>query len=104
MFQINVYIYVCVSIAGICLFLDTSSSAVNAYNCHNFSYGCPSYQYFSSAIYERKHITLIFDTGITNVTNQLLASYNCILPYKTNIIYVRFLLQRKSYKISKNHF
>lgn len=39
---------------GICLFLDTSSSAVNAYHCHTFSYGCPSYQYFSSAIYEHQ--------------------------------------------------
>lgn len=75
----------CVSIAGICLFLDTSSSAVDAYHCQNFSYGCPSYQYLSSAIYERKHITLVFNTAITNVTNQLVASYNCILPYKTNL-------------------
>lgn len=65
------YIYVCLSIAGICLFLDTTSSAVDAYHCHKFSFGCPSDQYFSSAIYERKHITLIFNAAITNVKNQL---------------------------------
>lgn len=46
---------------GICLFLDTSSSAVNAYNCHNFSYGCPSYQYFSSAIYEHQSCVSIVE-------------------------------------------
>lgn len=81
----NQCIYVCVSIAGICLFLDTSSSSVDAHHCHKFSYGCPSYGYFSSAIHERKHKTLILNTAITNVKNRFVASYNCILPYKPNL-------------------
>lgn len=75
----------CVSIAGICLFLDKTSSAVDAYHCHHFSYGCPSDQYFSNTIYERKHITLIFNAAITNGKNQLVASYDCILPYKSSL-------------------
>lgn len=46
---------------GICLFLDTTSSAVDAYHCHKFSFGCPSDQYFSSAIYEHQSCVSIVE-------------------------------------------
>lgn len=37
---------------GYCLILNKRSSAVDAYRCQNFSYGCPSHQYFSNMIYK----------------------------------------------------
>lgn len=46
---------------GICLVLDTSSSAVDAYHCHTFSNGCPSYEYFSSSIYEHQSCVSIVE-------------------------------------------
>lgn len=65
-FQIKVYMFV--SFAGFCLFLTKRSSAVNAYNCQSFSYGCPNSPYFSNLLYDRKR-TLILNTIIASGKN-----------------------------------
>lgn len=42
--------------AGVCLFLTNQNSVVNAYNCQNFSEGCPRCPYFSDEIYKCKQV------------------------------------------------
>lgn len=69
--------YMFVSIAGFCLFLTKRSSAVNAYNCRSFSYGCPNSSYFSNLLYGRKR-TLILNTIIASGKNQSVALVDMI--------------------------
>lgn len=82
-FQIKVYMFV--SIAGFCLFLTKRSSAVNAYNCRSFSYGCPNSSYFSNLLYGRKR-TLILNTIIASGKNQSVALVDmiCMIWMKTS--------------------
>lgn len=46
---------------GFCLFLNKRSSAVDAYECQHFFYGCPSDQYFSNAIYQHQSCVSIVE-------------------------------------------
>lgn len=46
---------------GFCLILNKRSSAVDAYRCQDFSYGCPSDQYFSNRIYEHQSCVSIME-------------------------------------------
>lgn len=46
---------------GLCLILNKRSSAVNAYRCQHFSYGCPSYPYLSNGIYEHQSCVSIME-------------------------------------------